>query len=149
MKVGEVLKVSGRPAVTVEHSASVQDAVSIMSEKSASCLIVHKEGLQAGIFTEHDIIRAYGMCRDSSFLAMPLERAMTNKVITVATEADLDSSVSLMLKADIRHLPVTEGGTVVGVLHLCDLVHYKLEILSTDMERLEDYVKDLHGAMTD
>lgn len=149
MKIGEVLKDAGRAVVTIGPSESVQDAVSMMSEKAVSCLIVLRGDDHAGIFTEHDIVRAYAICRDSSFLAMPIERAMTNKLITAGTEDDLDSSMSLMLKADIRHLPVTEGGTLVGVLHLCDLVHYKLEIVTADMERLEDYVKDLHGAMTD
>ncbi len=149
MFIRDLLEAAGRPVVTISHDATVKEAIAGMAEKNTSSLIVNRGDTPAGIFTEHDIIRAFSLADGPEFVSLPVSRAMTNKLITVTPEDGLDSSISLMLGADIRHLPVMEAGKVTTILHLCDLVQYKLEILASEMEHLEHYVKDLHGAMTD
>ncbi len=149
MRISEIIEATGRPVVTIEDGNSVEAAISKMAERGSSSLIVLRGHSPAGIFTEHDIVKAFATAQGKSFSQMPVERTMTNKLIVATPDDELDSSISLMLSADIRHLPVVEGGVISAILHLCDLVHYKVEVLSSEIRYLEDYVKDLHGAITD
>lgn len=149
MSIKEIVEAAGRPVVTIGYDASVEDAIALMAERASSSLIVVKGKSPAGIFTEHDIVKAFGIANGKPFSQLPIERTMTNKLIVATPDYELDSSISLMLRADIRHLPVKDGEEIIAILHLCDLVYYRVEVLTSEMKHLENYVKDLHGAMTD
>jgi IMP dehydrogenase len=149
MRIREIVEAAGRPVVKIQNDASVEDAIARMAEKASSSLIVVKGQAPAGIFTEHDIVKAFTIAHGKPFSQVPIQRTMTNKPIVATPDDELDSSISLMLKADIRHLPVKAGEEIIAILNLCDLVHYRMEVLASEMKHLEDYVKDLHGAMTD
>jgi len=149
MSMKDVVEASGRPVVTIGYDASVEDAIAVMAAKASSSLIVFKGQAPAGIFTEHDIVKAFNIACGKPFSQVPIEQAMTNKLIAATPDDELDSSISLMHRADIRHLPVKDGEEIIAILHLCDLVYYRVEVLTSEMSHLENYVKDLHGAMTD
>lgn len=145
-----ILDEVGRPVATLEKGQTVHEAIAAMAQSGSSSLIITSSGTPAGIFTEHDVIRAFALSKGKPFSEIAVEDAMTNKLISAKSADELDASIALMLKADIRHLPVMDStNTVTSILHLCDLVHYRMGVLASEIGQLEDYVKDLHGALTD
>jgi predicted transcriptional regulator len=74
---------------------------------------------------------------------------MTNKLIVGRQEDDIENAISLMVQADIRHLPIMGGRDIVGMVYICDLLHHQLGTLNTELRYLEEYLKDLQNAVTD
>ncbi|RJR23207.1 MAG: CBS domain-containing protein [Desulfobacteraceae bacterium] len=149
MLLQDILGEAGRRAFTIEEDRNIEEAAKLMADLPTSSLLVIRSKKTTGIITEHDIVRAFKKAGQRPISEMSIPEVMTNKVIVATPQDDLDSSIALMLKADIRHLPVIRGEEIVAMLHLCDLAHYKVEILSSEVRYLEDYVRDLHGAITD
>jgi CBS domain-containing protein len=106
--------------VTMNADSSLAEAASVMSQAQVgSVLIVEGERL-AGILTERDIVRAIshdiGAPRDA------IAHWMTGAPKTVEPGTSLGEARDLMDRSHIRHLPVTEGGRLVGILSMRDLI---------------------------
>jgi CBS domain-containing protein len=115
-----VAKVMSAQLVTMSASSSLAEAASVMSQKRVgSVLIVEGEQL-VGILTERDIVRAIshdiGAPRDA------IAHWMSAKPKTVSPATSLEEARDLMDKNHIRHLPVTEGGRLLGMLSMRDLI---------------------------
>ena len=106
--------------VTMSSASSLAEAASVMSQKRVgSVLIVGGERL-TGILTERDIVRAIshdiGAPRDA------IAHWMSVSPKTVSPGTSLEEARDLMDKNHIRHLPVTEGGRLLGMLSMRDLI---------------------------
>ncbi len=106
--------------VTMSSASSLAEAASVMSQKRVgSVLIVEGERL-TGILTERDIVRAIshdiGAPRDA------IAHWMSASPKTVSPGTSLEEARDLMDKNHIRHLPVTEGGKLLGMLSMRDLI---------------------------
>ncbi|MGD8764695.1 MAG: CBS domain-containing protein, partial [Desulfobacteraceae bacterium] len=62
---------------------------------------------------------------------------------------EIGTAVSIMLKADIRHLPVLKHKKVIGMLTINDLVEHQISILDAELQHLQGYLADLHDAGKD
>ncbi len=150
MKLKDLVDQHGHKPFTITGEKTVQDAIEMMAEKGVSALLIEDEtGRTKGIFTERDVIYCFGRIKNEAFLKAPLSQHMTHKLIVARAEDGLEQSISLMIQADIRHLPVVEEGKVVAIFHLCDLVHEQMGALSADIHYLEEYLQDLDRAKQD
>ncbi|MEX0755324.1 MAG: CBS domain-containing protein [Actinomycetota bacterium] len=108
--------------VSVPPSASVAEAATVMgSHAVGSVLVLHGERL-VGIFTERDIVRALSEHFDAA--GHLVQNWMTDEPVTVAADAAVEDALDLMLSKGFRHLPVLDGGTLLGVVSLRDLGRY-------------------------
>jgi IMP dehydrogenase len=146
MKVRELLEEKGRPVVTIHADQSVDDAIGLMAVEKASALIVLEKDKPVGIFAERDVLRAYLKDKNAAFAQIKLTDAMTNKLITAGPGDKVVSATHLMLKADIRHLPVIEDDRLIGMLTISDLVEHRLDALDAELRHLKEYIADLHDA---
>jgi CBS domain-containing protein len=105
--------------LTVQPSATVAEAATVMGERRVGCVLVLVEGKLAGIFTERDIVRALGDHFDAA--GHPVENWMTRDPITISPEASVKEGLDRMLSGNFRHLPVMQGGALVGVVSIRDL----------------------------
>ena len=64
-------------------------------------------------------------------------------------EDKLSQVLALMIKADIRHLPVIEEKKVIGMLTLNDLIEHQIDSLTDEIHQLKEYIEDLHEAGRD
>jgi CBS domain-containing protein len=96
------------------------EAVSRMQFEEVGSLAVREHGRLVGILTERDVARALADGVD------PVETVvgeyMTRDPITVTPGTDAADAAVTMLELGVRHLPVTEAGTVVGMLSSRDLL---------------------------
>lgn len=108
--------------VTVEPSASVTEAAHAMSIGRAGSVLVVREGELVGIFTERDIMRALTGSSDADVgRVSSVARWLTEAPTTVGPDATVGEALDVMLSGGFRHLPVMEGGSLVGMVSMRDL----------------------------
>lgn len=105
--------------VTVERTATIAEAATVMGERGVGAALIVEDGRAAGIFTERDVLRALASDFDAAHHA--IEQWMTPDPIGVDAGTDVDEARTLMLRQGFRHLPVTDGGELVGIVSIRDL----------------------------
>lgn len=114
-----VRDVMSKEIVTVEPSATIAGAATVMGAHHVGSALVIEGSKPAGIFTERDILRA--LAADFDAASHPVAQWMTRDPVTVDVETDVRDARDLMLESGFRHLPVTDGGELVGVVSIRDL----------------------------
>src|SRR5207302_978085 len=90
----------------------------VLAAKSAGVLAMAGSQL-VGIFTERDTVRSLSHSYDAP--AHSVSSWMTPEPMTVTPESSTDEALKTMLDHNFRHLPVMEGGEVVGIVSIRDL----------------------------
>lgn len=114
--VGEVMQTG---LVSVAPTSTVAEAATVMGgHHVGSALVMEGDDLQ-GIFTERDILRA--LSQDFDAPGHPVTHWMTRDPITVPRGSSVQEALDLMLAKGFRHLPVSDGDRVVGMVSMRDL----------------------------
>ena len=105
--------------VAVEPTATVAEAATVMGGHHVGSALVIEGGRATGIFTERDVLRALGSDFDAAH--HPVADWMTHDPMTVDAGSDVRTARNLMLDGGFRHLPVTDGGELVGIVSIRDI----------------------------
>src|SRR2546425_12674010 len=100
----------------VGPDTTIAEAASLMSQRRVGSTLVCRDDRLLGIFTERDILRA--VSHDATAMHDPLEHWMTRRPRTIAPDSELDEALRIMVEGHFRHLPVEEGGQLVGMLSM-------------------------------
>lgn len=149
MHVRDVMKKKSRVIHSISVQRTAEDAIVRMTGQQASALIVMDKETPVGIFTERDVLRCHVSWRHRLFREMPLSEAMTQKLIVAQPDDLVSSAMAMMIKADIRHLPVVENKQVTGMLAISDLVKHHVGELTAELHYLQEYITDLQDAVQD
>lgn len=119
-----VKRVMARNIVTVDKQSTAMEVAGIMDTKNVgSVLVVDKtNGQFVGIVTERDIVRkvvAKGL-DGSSYL---VKGVMSSPLVTIESTKTIFEAGDLMDQKKVRHLAVTEGSEVVGIVSIRDLIN--------------------------
>ena len=98
----------------------VYDALKLMAEKEIGALVVLEGEKMVGIITERDYSRKVILKGKASKETMVRE-IMTSEVSYTSPDQKVEKCLSLMTKKRFRHMPVLEGGKVVGMLSIGDI----------------------------
>jgi CBS domain-containing protein len=121
MTVATILARKGVNVVTVRPEQTLRDALAMLAQHSIGALIVvNTAGELVGILSERDIVRE--AVRNERFFDLTVSAIMTKSVITGQPRDDLDAVARTMTNKRFRHLPVLDGGKLVGVVSLGDVV---------------------------
>jgi CBS domain-containing protein len=128
MIVNGILSIKGRNVVTIGPNQTMGEAARILSEKRIGALLV-QDGQKPflGIVSERDIVRAIS-ARGAGALDEPVSRFMTEKVTTCTTQTPINDVMEVMTQGKFRHVPVVEGGTLLGIVSIGDVVKMRLAI---------------------
>jgi CBS domain-containing protein len=135
----QLLEAKGRNVYSITPDARVFDALKLMADKSVGALIVMEGGRIAGIISERDYARKVILHGKSSH-DLQVREIMTSNVITVHAGQTVGECMALMTEKRIRHLPVTEGERLIGVLSIGDLVKEVIAEQQQTIEQLESYI---------
>lgn len=149
MRVRELLQDKGMALHIIPGDFTVREAISFMGGKNTSALIVAQGDQPMGIFTERDVIRCHLNHGEGAIAEVNIQQAMTNKLIVAEPNDQIDKTLSLMIQTDIRHLPVTEDGKIIGMLTIRDLIQHYITSLTAELKYLQDYIADLQEAGRD
>jgi len=115
-----------RQAVEVKEGTTVSEAVRLMVKNNIGAILVRKHedvllGYTTGIVTEQDLLQkvlSKGMDPKKTFV----EQIMTTPLVTVNVDTTLDDAIDIMVKKDVRRLPIEDKGKVVGMITDRDLI---------------------------
>ncbi len=137
--VNQLLRTKGNQIFSVEPTDSVLRAIEIMAERHVGALLVMHEGRLLGVVSERDYARKVVLKRRASH-DTPVSDIMSAPAVTVAPETSVRQCMELMTQRRFRHLPVVDGGRVVGMLSIGDLVKAVIQAQSEQIEQLERYI---------
>ena len=144
MHLHSLMSAKARPVHYIACHQTVNDAVNLMAAQKVSALVVTESEHPVGIFAERDVFRCYVKQRSIGISHIPVKDAMSHKLIVARSEDDISAVMALMIKTDIKHLPVMEKNHIVGMLTLNDLIEYQIENLTAELQHLREYIADLH-----
>ncbi len=140
MTIGAILGGRTGEVLTARRDMSVTQAVAMLSERKIGALPVVDGDDVVGVFSERDVITC--LARDgAAVLDSTVEQLMTSPAITVERGTSVLGSLSLMTSRRIRHLPVVEGGSLIGIVSIGDLVKYRLERIEAEAEAMRSYIQ--------
>lgn len=118
MKVSEIMT---KAALTDSPDDTLAEASAKMWQQQTGSLLVMEGGNLAGIVTERDVLRVVAEGHDAK--SVSLRDVMSKNVVTCGPDTKLRDAAQIMFDRWFRHLPVvSEGGDVVGIISLRDLV---------------------------
>ncbi|MGE5169110.1 MAG: CBS domain-containing protein [Rudaea sp.] len=138
--VAEILNSKADRAVhTIARDATVFDAVKLMAEKNIGSLVVMDGDEIAGIVTERDYARKIVLMARSSRETL-VGDIMTASVLRVSPSQRSVECMALMTDNRLRHLPVVDGGKLVGLVSIGDLVKDIITQQELVIRQLEHYI---------
>ena len=114
-----------RDVLTVDPADSLGEAAEKMIDHGVGALVVSDFGNIIGIVTERDVLRA--AAHRTSSAETCVRQWMTTEVITVPPSMPATEAAQTMLDRNFRHLPVVDGGRVVGVLSIRDILRTRVD----------------------
>ncbi len=124
---------------SIDPTATVYDAIAMMAEKGVGALPVLNSGRLVGMVTERDYTRKV-MLKGKSSKSTPVTEIMTDTLVVARPSDSLAECMETMTERRIRHLPVMEGETLVGIISIGDLVKWIISAQDATIDQLTKYV---------
>ena len=125
---------------SVPPTNTVFEAIQVMANKRAGALLVMDGPKLEGVISERDYAREVIIKGRSSKKTLVSE-IMSSNVITVAPTDSVQNALEVMTEHHIRHLPIVDNTTVVGVVSIGDLVKDVIAMQKSTIEQLESYIR--------
>ncbi len=138
MKVAEILTQKGQNVISVRPTESIETlAHRLRLARIGAMVVLGEGGALDGIISERDII--HGIAEHGAHcLELTVADLMTTRVLTCTPDDNVTRIARTMTESRIRHLPVVEGGNLVGVVSVGDVVKNRLEEMSLEASVLRD-----------
>jgi len=139
MRIADVLRSKGNDVATIPPGASVGDLIAELATHNVGALPVVEDGALVGIVSERDVVRRLN-AGGADLLSGPVRDIMSTSVTTCSPGDAVVDLARVMTAGRFRHLPVLEGGTLVGIVSIGDLVKARIDQLETEREQLQSYI---------
>jgi len=141
MTIASILATKGNKVVTIRPEQSIRDALRVLAEHNIGALVAIDPGLRpVGILSERDVVRA--AVRDESVFDLTVSQLMTRDVIVGSAGDDLAAVGHTMIQRHIRHLPVVEGGKLIGMISIGDVVKAQRDHFQGEVDTLQTIVME-------
>jgi len=137
--VGQLLRGKGTDIHSIGPDDMVHEALQRMAEKNVGALLVLDGDQLVGIMSERDYARKVVLEAKTS-VGTPVRDIMTTKVMYVRRDQTVEECMALMTDKRVRHVPVMEGGKVLGVISIGDVVKSIISKQEFLLEQLASYI---------
>ena len=137
MKVEAVLTAKGRQVASINPSATLATVAQRLRLEGIGSLVVLDEGKLAGMISERDVVHAFAAHRAEA-AELKVADVMARDLVTCRPDDSLTRVLGLMTRHRVRHLPVLEGGRLVGLISIGDAVKHRLDELELEAAVLRD-----------
>ncbi|MBP6181452.1 CBS domain-containing protein [Flavobacterium sp.] len=139
MTVNQILSKKGKEVYSILSTNTVYEALTVMSEKNIGAILIIEDGILKGVLSERDYARKIVLKAKSSKKAL-VHEIMESDVVTVKPSDNLEYCMELMSNKRVRHLPVIENNTVIGIISISDVVKAIIEIQKDTIQHLNSYI---------
>lgn len=139
LRVNHLLARKGTDVWSVDADEPVLVAIQIMADRHVGALPVMRGGELVGLVSERDYARKVVLLGRSSAETF-VWQIMSSPVITVPPGERVRRCMEMMTERRIRHLPVVDAGTMVGMISIGDLVRAVIEEQANTIEQLEKFI---------
>ena len=136
--VQSILRQKGSQVWWVTPDTSILQALELMAERKIGAVLVMEAGSLVGIFSERDYARRGILLNRGP--ETPISQVMTYPVYCVTPQQTLEECMGLMTEKHIRHLPVADGETILGVISIGDVVKEVIADQAHLIQGLENYI---------
>lgn len=139
-KVADLLNHKGHQVVTATPETSIADAARMLTiHRIGAVPVLAADGSLAGIVSERDIVR--GLVESGvAIMTAPVARLMTREVRTCRPGDEIVALMETMTNQRIRHLPVVQGGELLGIVSIGDVVKQRLAEAHFELEELHRFI---------
>ncbi len=128
-----------KDVITIEGSKSVNDACILMQNNNIGSIVVLNDKQIAGIFTERDLLtKVIGKGKDH--LTTAVSDVMTKDIKVGSISSNFKDVFDLMMTNNIRHLPIVDSGSLVGIVSIRDLLRFDVKLME---QTIADLTKEL------
>jgi CBS domain-containing protein len=140
MTVARILDAKGRDVFTTQPHCTLKEVVDLLAAKGVGAVVVSDASRSVlGILSERDVVRV--IARDgAAALEDHVSRHMTPKVITVTVDDTIDHVMQTMTAGRFRHVPVVDGGRLIGIISIGDVVKRHVNALDSERQALREYI---------
>ena len=124
-----VRNIMTKEIVSVEATASVNEAMNLMAQKNIGSVLVTKDREMIGILTERDVLKK--CCPDNQCSTMKAGDIMSSPLITIDGDAAIGEAADLMAEKGVRRLLVTLDGRIQGIITERDVMRATLDVFKT------------------
>lgn len=128
-----------KEVISITPNRPVFDALVIMAEYRIGALVVLEDEKLVGIFSERDYAREV-MLKGRSSKTTHIADVMTSNVVCGKPDDTVEQAMTVMTSRNFRHLPVTDGEKVIGMLSLGDLAKETISYQQRLIKQLQEYI---------
>ncbi len=140
MTVAVILKHKGAAVETVRSTATVQQMCDLLSSKKiGAAVVVGAANEVIGLVSERDLVHAISM-HGAGGLNRTIDEVMTRNVATCRLTDSSQDLMEMMTSGRFRHVPVVEGGRLVGIVSIGDIVKRRIEDSDLERHAMRDYI---------
>ena len=141
MTVAAILGQKSHSVITAPSQETLKGVCALLSTHRIGAVIVCDDGdTIAGILSERDVVRA--MARDGGGgLERPASEYMTRTVKTCTPADTIADVMAWMTTGRFRHLPVVDGGRLVGVVSIGDVIKHRIAAAEQEAEMMRSYIQ--------
>jgi CBS domain-containing protein len=144
-RVLSVLRLKAPGVWSISPDATVYEAIERMAEKGVGALLVLREGKLLGIVSERDYARKV-ILRNKHSQETRVHEIMTAPALSVGPDHSIHECMRLMTENRVRHLPVVEAESVVGIVSIGDLVNWIIRSQEQTIHQLHNYITGAYPA---
>jgi len=140
MNVARILKDKGRGVSTAASDTAMRRIVETMAAERIGALVVcDNDRLVEGIISERDVVRMLA-ANGAAFLDQPVSIYMTKDVRTCTERDTCDFLMEEMTAHRFRHMPVVEGGRLIGIVSIGDVVKQRIAMAELEAASMREYI---------
>ena len=140
MHVEAVLRTKGTDVVTASPDSTLLAAAKLLRFHRIGALVVTDEaGDVVGILSERDVVSAVAD-NGPEALEGPVSGVMTADVVRCSPGDTVEQLMAAMTERRIRHLPVVDGSSLVGIVSIGDVVKRRVSEIQDESQALQDYI---------
>jgi len=137
--VRDMIRKKGGEVFKITPEESVLEAMKVMARHNTGAVLVMEGAEVRGILSERDCVRKMDlvgkMAKDTK-----VSEIMTIRVIHIEADKELEECMMLMINKNIRHLPVYDSNTLMGLISVRDVLREVVEVQKSMIAELEHYI---------
>jgi CBS domain-containing protein len=137
--IEQLLEKKGTQVWSIHPEASVLEALALMAEKHIGALLVIDDTGPVGVISERDYARSV-VLKGKTSRSTPIREIMSSHVLCASPDQTVEECMALMTEHRLRHLPVIDGGQVLGLVSIGDLVKSIISEQKFIIDQLEHYI---------